>query len=193
MRNLIRLCTIACCLATLSGTAQAAESAAATPALREAQRDGQHDFDFNIGTWRSHIRRLKTPLSGSSEWVNLEGTVAVRKVWGGRAQLEEIEADGPDGHWEGATLFLYNPEAHQWAQAYVDSRDGMLGIPMIGQFKDGKGELIDQEIWHGRSILVRGTWSEIKPDSHRFEQAFSDDGGKTWETNFVATLARERA
>jgi hypothetical protein len=93
-----------------------AEPPTATPASSppNVPRDGQHDFDFNLGTWKTHIRRLLHPLSGSDEWVGLDGTVTVRKVWGGHAQLEEIEADRPTGHFEGLTLFLYNPEAHQW-------------------------------------------------------------------------------
>src|ERR1043165_5433742 len=79
-------------------------------------RDGQHDFDFNLGTWKTHIMRLEHPLTGSNSWVEMNGTVAVRKIWGGRAQLEEIEADGSSGHFEGLTVFLYNPKSHQWSQ-----------------------------------------------------------------------------
>jgi hypothetical protein len=184
----LRFCILACCLAA-GGTVQAAEPASTAPAVR----DGRHDFDFNLGNWRSHIRRMKNPLSGSSEWTDLEGTVAVRKVWDGRAQLEEIEADGPSGHWEAATFFLYNPEARQWSQNYVNGHDGMLRVPMIGEYRNGKVELFDQETYKGRSILLRATWSEIKPDSHRYEEAFSDDGGRTWETNIVATLTRQSA
>lgn len=81
-----------------------------------ASGDGSHDFDFNIGTWKTHITRLLHPLTGSKETMKLEGTVTVRKVWGGKAQLEEIEADGPKGQWEGLTLFLYNPKSHKWSQ-----------------------------------------------------------------------------
>ena len=153
-------------------------------------RDGQHDFDFNFGSWKTHILRLQNPLTGSKSWVEMNGTVVVRKVWNGRAQLEEIEADGANGHFEGMTLFLYNPASHQWSQDFASSRDGSLEVPLIGEFKDGRGELISQEQFKGRTILVRGVWSEIRADSHRFEQAFSDDGGKTWEPNFVATLTR---
>ena len=72
----------------------------------KTMRDGQRDFDFNVGTWRTHIKRLQHPLTGSTTWIELNGTVKVRKVWDGRAQLEEIEADGPQGHFEGLTLFL---------------------------------------------------------------------------------------
>ena len=175
--------------------AQSPQAAQATSGAGEAAvakyRDGQRDFDFNIGSWKTHIRRLLHPLTGSNTWVELNGTVVVRKVWGGRASLEEIEADGPTGHFEGTTLFLYNPQSHQWSQTFASSDDGTLGQPSIGEFKQGRGELFDQETFNGRTILVRGTWSDIKPNSHRFEQAFSDDGGKTWEPNFIANLTRE--
>jgi hypothetical protein len=158
----------------------------------KTMRDGHHDFDFNIGTWRTHIKRLQHPLTGSTTWVELNGTVKVRRVWDGRAQLEEIEADGPAGHFEGLTLFLYNPQSHQWSQNFANSTNGTLTLPTIGEFKNGRGELYDQESIDGRAILVRGVWSDIQPDSHRFEQSYSDDGGKTWEPNFVATLTRVR-
>jgi hypothetical protein len=132
------------------------------------------------------------PLSGSSNSIELNGTVTVRKVWDGRAQLEEIEADGPDGYWEGLTLFLYDPSAHQWSQTFVDSKSGVLTAGLIGSFKDGRGELYTQETVKGRSILIRGVWSDIKPDSHHFEESFSDDGGKTWAPAFIANLTREK-
>jgi hypothetical protein len=176
----------------LSAAAAVAQTPATSPTQVASPRDGAHDFDFNIGTWRTHIARLAHPLSGSSEWVKLEGTVTVRKVWDGRAQLEEIEAEGLTGHWEGLTVFLYNPVAHQWSQTFANSKNGTLGTPIVGEFKDGRGELFSQETFNDRIILTRGTWSEIKPDSHKFEQAFSGDGGKTWETNFIATLDREK-
>jgi hypothetical protein len=158
----------------------------------DSLRDGQHDFDFNVGTWHTHIRRLLHPLTGSTNWVELNGTVTVRKVWDGRGELEEIEADGPTGHFEGLTLFLYNPQAHQWSQTFASSSSGTLNVPSIGEFKNGRGEFFSQETFNDRAILVRGVWSDITPESHRYEQAFSDDGGKTWEPNFVATLTPVR-
>ncbi len=154
-------------------------------------RDGQHDFDFNIGIWNTHIKRLQHPLTGSNTWVELKGTVVVQKVWNGRAQLEEIEADGPAGHFEGLTLFLYNPQSHQWSQNFASSGGGTLSVPTVGEFKNGRGEFFDQEPFNGRTILVRVVWSNITPNSHQFEQSFSDDGGKTWESNFVATVTRK--
>jgi len=171
---------------------------AETPAVRvdtgtprASMRDGQHDFDFNLGTWKTHISRLQHPLSGSKAWVDLEGTVVVKKVWGGRAQLEEIEADGASGHFESLTLFLYNPGSQQWSISFASSSDGALSQPAIGEFKNGRGEFYDQESFNGRAILVRVVWSDITPNSHHFEQSFSEDGGRTWEPNFAATLTRE--
>ncbi|MFZ0504213.1 MAG: hypothetical protein WAM44_10910 [Chthoniobacterales bacterium] len=176
----------------LASDAVAQAAASPTSSASSGLRDGQHDFDFNLGTWKTHIRRLLHPLTGSNEWVDLDGTVNVRKIWDGRAQLEEIEADGATGHFEGLTLFLYNPQAHQWGQYFANSTAGVLNQPVIGEFKNGRGEFFDQETFNDRTIFVRMVWSDITPDSHRLEQSFSDDGGRTWEPNFVATLTRQK-
>jgi hypothetical protein len=169
-------------------TPQAASDQGSQPAAR----DGEHDFDFNVGVWHTHIRRVLDPLSGSANSVELNGTVTVRKIWDGRAQLEEIEADGPNGHWEGMTLFLYNPQSHQWSQSFIDSKVAVLNSPEIGAFHDGRGELFSQDTFHDKSILVRAVWSNIASDSHRFEESYSDDGGKTWASAFIAELTREK-
>jgi hypothetical protein len=173
---------------SLSFSADAAGEPAHGPDA--ADRDGRHDFDFNFGVWKTHIKRLVHPLSGSTDFIELNGTVTVRKVWEGRAQLEEIEVDGPKGHWEGLTLFLYNPAAHQWSQTFINSAMGTLSPPLVGSFKNGRGELYSQDTLDGRSILVRGVWSDITPTSHRYEEAYSDDGGRTWEAVFMANLTR---
>jgi hypothetical protein len=155
-------------------------------------RDGRHDFDFNVGVWRTHIKRILDPLSGSTRSIELNGTVTVRTIWEGRAELEEIEADGPNGHWEGLTLFLYNPDAHQWSQTFANSKSGVLTPPLIGAFKDGRGELYAKDSINDRAILLRAVWSDITPDSHHFEESYSDDGGKTWAAAFIATLTRDK-
>jgi hypothetical protein len=155
-----------------------------------AQRDGQHDFDFEIGTWKTHLTRLVHPLSGSTTWVTYEGISVVRKIWDGRANLVELEADGAAGHIEGLSLRLYNPESRQWSLNYANSKGGSLSVPTIGEFKNGRGEFYDQEEFSGRMILVRNVWSEITAESCRFEQAFSDDGGKNWEVNWIAIDTR---
>jgi len=154
-------------------------------------RDGQHDFDFHFGTWETHIKRLVHPLSSSTTWVELNGTVTVRKVWDGRANLEELDASNDTMHLQGLTLFLYNPVSHQWNQTFANINDGTLNEPpLTGEFKDGRGEFYCQDTFKGRSILVRFVWSDITPDSHHVEQSFSGDGGKTWEPNFIANLKR---
>jgi hypothetical protein len=156
-------------------------------AEKDAQHDGQHDFDFEIGTWKTHLKRLKNPLSHSTTWVEYEGTTIVRKVWNGRANLVELEVDGPAGHIEGLSLRLYNPESRQWSLNFSNSAGGTLSPPSIGEFKNGRGEFYSQETFGARTILVRFVISDITPRSCRFEQSFSDDGGKTWEANWIAT------
>jgi hypothetical protein len=155
-----------------------------------AERDGEHDFDFNIGVWKTHILMLDKPLTGSKTWKEFNGIVNIRKIWEGRAQVEEIEADGASGHFEGLTLFLYNPQSHQWSMNWANSDDGTLDQPSIGMFKDGRGEFFQQEAYNGRSVMVKMVWSDITPTSHHVEQSFSDDGGKTWEANFIGTLTQ---
>jgi hypothetical protein len=157
------------------------------------QRDGQHDFDFAFGAWKTHIKRFLDPLSGSNKSIELNGTKITRPIWGGRAHWEEIEADGPIGHWQGMTLLLYNPGAHQWSQSFINSKIGELTPPLVGAFKDGRGELFAQDTLNGRSILVRAVWSDIKPDSHHYEESYSTDGGKTWARAFSANLTRDKS
>ena len=153
-------------------------------------RDGQRDFDFHIGTWKTHLKRRLRPLTGSNVWVEYEGTTVVRKVWNGRANLVELVADGAAGHFEGLSLRLYNPESHQWSLNFSNSAVGTLSVPTIGEFKDGRGEFFNQETLNGRAILVRFVISDITSNSCRFEQSFSSDGGKTWEVNWIAIDTR---
>ena len=154
------------------------------------ERNGEHDFDFDIGTWKTHLTRLQRPLTGSTTWVDYEGTTVVRKVWNGRANLAELEADGPAGHLEVLSLRLYDPQGHQWSLNTASSKGGTISVPTIGEFKNGRGEFFDTEPINGRNVLVRNIWSDITPNSCRFEQSFSTDGGKTWEVNWVATDTR---
>jgi hypothetical protein len=165
--------------------------AAAAPS-RAAEHDGQHDFDFNFGTWKTHVSRLVHPLADSKTWTAYDGTSIVRKVWNGRASLFELDVRGPAGHIEGVGLRLYNPQSHQWNLNWTNSSVGMLDGAMIGEFKDGHGLFYSAENFEGRNILVRNGFSDITPESSRFEQAFSADGGKTWETNWIMTQTRPK-
>lgn len=170
-----------------------ASSQVAPNATQSAARDGRHDFDWDIGIWKTHQRRLLHPLMGSTTWVEYHGTDVVRRIWDG-ANEGLVEAQGPAGRLEIYTLRVYNPEAHQW-NIYFTNPAGVLGLPVVGEFKNGRGEFYDQETYNGRAILVRFAVSDITPDSCRFEQSFSADGGKTWEANFIAmeTLVKNEA
>jgi hypothetical protein len=161
------------------------EPPAATQTVAAA-RDGQHDFDFEIGTWKTHLKRLLHPLTGSTTWVEYDGTTTVRKVWNGRANLVELEVDGSAGHIEALSLRLYNPESHQWSLNFSNSAGGTMATPSVGEFKNGRGEFVDQETIGPRMILVKFVIVKSSPTSCHFEQSYSDDGGKSWELNWVA-------
>ncbi|MBX3280867.1 MAG: hypothetical protein KF756_00165 [Acidobacteria bacterium] len=167
---------------------QAADGSASSSAADK--RDGQKDFDFEIGTWKTHVKRLVSPLSGKNDWVEYNGTTVVRKVWSGKANLVELVMDGPAGHFEGLSLRLYNPSTRQWSLNFSNIKSGVLSLPTIGEFRNGRGEFYNQETLNGRSIFVRFIVIPESNDVCRFEQSFSDDGGKTWELNWIATDTR---
>lgn len=165
-------------------------AAAAAPA---ALRDGAHDFDFLIGDWKAHVRRLPDRLTGSNNWIEYDGISRHKKILDSNANFEEFEVDGhgKGQHIKAQTLRLYNPDSHQWSIYLVDVDKGVLGTPpVVGQFTDHRGEFYDQEDYKGRSILVRYMWFDISPQSARMEQSFSADGGKSWEVNWICELTR---
>jgi len=129
---------------------------------------------------------LRQALTDSTTRVEYNGTDVVRKIWDGTNE-GIVEADGPAGHLEIFTLRLYNPQAHQWNIYFAPRATGTLSPPVVGEFKNGRGEFYDQETYNDRTILVRFSVSDITPNSCHFEQAFSADGGKTWEVNFIVT------
>jgi hypothetical protein len=158
----------------------------ATAAAPAAPREGAHDFDFAFGTWKTRVRRLLHPLSGSSEWTEYEGTSIVRRIWNGRGNTVELDVSGAAGRIEGLSLRLYNPHSRQWSLNYASSASGMLGVPTVGAFENRRGEFYDQEPVDGRMVLVRNVITDDTPRSIRFEQAYSTDGGRTWEVNWIA-------
>jgi hypothetical protein len=164
------------------------------PALAQGAppRDGQHDFDFEIGSWHTRLSRLQNPLTGSTTWVEYTGTTVVRKVWDGRANLVELAVEGPGGRLEALSLRLYNPQSRQWSLNFANARSGTLGVPSVGEFRNGRGEFISHEDFNGRMVLVRFVITVVDPDTCRFEQAFSDDGGKSWEVNWIVVDTRVR-
>lgn len=153
--------------------------------------DGAHDMDFAIGRWRTDVTMIKDPFNRPNESVHMSGTKVARPVWGGKAVLEEIVADGPAGHWEALNLFLYDPVAHEWSQNYADSATGRMEGPAgVGSLRDGKLVFYWQDKVGGRTMLLRGTWKDFTPDSHTYEVARSIDGGSSWHTSFTAHVTR---
>ena len=157
------------------------------------QRDGPHDFDFVIGNWKAHVRRLPDRLNNSTTWVEYDGISNHKKLLDSNANFEEFDVTSTDKKLriKAQTLRLYNPTSHQWSIYLVDVDNGTLGLPpVVGQFTGNRGEFFDQEDFKGRAILVRYVWLNISPNSARMEQSFSPDGGKTWEVNWICELSR---
>lgn len=190
LRTYLILCGVVAVLQPFLGFGQSKSPASITnPRQTVKERDGQHDFDFNIGAWKIHISRRLRPLTGSAAWVEYDGVAIVRKLWNGRASVFELDARGDAGRIEGVGLRLYNPEARQWSLNWASSSDGVMTRPQIDEFKNGRGVFYGQEPFKDRAIFIRQSFSDITTKSSRFEQAFSDDGGKTWETNWIMTFA----
>jgi len=174
--------------------APAASTSKPSPALAQAsEHDGAHDFDFLIGDWKAHVRRLPDRLVGSTTWVEYDGISNHKKLLDSNANFEQFEVDSPKAHLhiKAQTLRMYNPESHQWSIYLVDLDNGTIELPpVIGQFTGNRGEFYNQQAWKGRAVLVRYLWLNISPKSARMEQSFSPDGGKTWETNWICELRR---
>lgn len=161
------------------------------PSRAQALHDARHDFDFQIGTWKSHVKRLLHPLIGSNAWTYYDGITIVLPVWKGRANLQELEADGPAGHIENLSLRLFNPATRQWSLNYASGKGGTINAPpTIGSFKNGRGMFYDRETINGKDVLVRNLITRPTPNVCRFEQAFSTDNGRTWEANWIAVDTR---
>ena len=156
----------------------------------ETENDARNDFDFLIGTWKVHHHMLKDRLKGSTEWLEFEGDTVDRKILNGIGNMDDNIIHMPTGPVHAMTLRLFNPELKEWSIYWATNRTGILDSPMIGGFKDGVGEFYAQEINHGQHVYSRFIWSKITASSCRWEQALSEDGGKTWETNWVMEFGR---
>jgi hypothetical protein len=155
-----------------------------------SENDGRDDFDFFIGRWEGHNRRLRERLKNCDEWEEFEGTSVCRKILGGIGNMDEVTFHRKTGYAEGFTLRLFDPQAQEWLIYWAASSGGKLELPMIGKFENGRGEFYAHEVFENRHVYSRFIWSEITETSCRWEQAFSIDGGKTWETNWIADFSR---
>ena len=152
--------------------------------------DGRNDFDFLIGTWKVHHRMLTQRLKGSTDWVEFEGDTVDRKILNGLGNMDENVIHMKNGRVHAISLRLFNPASKEWSIHWSTDRMGVLDIPMIGGFKDGLGEFYSQETHDGTHVYSRFIWSKITADSCQWEQALSEDGGKTWETNWIMEFKR---
>jgi hypothetical protein len=152
------------------------------------ERSGQRDFDWELGTWTTKVRVLRNALSGQApDWAEYQGTSVVRPLLEGRANFVELSVAGPAGKIEGGALRLYNPQARQWSVNYANLRDGLLTAPVYGGFDgSGRGLFYGQDMLDGRAILVRFVITQVSKSEARFEQAYSADGGASWEVNWMA-------
>ena len=156
----------------------------------QTENDGRSDFDFLIGTWKVHHRTLKKRLNGSTDWVEFEGDTVDRKILNGLGNLDENILHTKTGPVHAMTFRLFNPESKEWSIYWSTDQTGTLDVPVIGSFQDQRGEFYSQETFEGRHIYSRFIWSKITAGSCQWEQAFSEDGGKTWETNWIMEFER---
>jgi hypothetical protein len=161
-------------------------------ALSERPREGRADFDFLLGSWRVHNRRLKGRLRGSSDWEEFLGSCRVRSILSGSGNMDEFTIDAPSGRIEAVTVRLYNAMSQEWSIYWAASPGGgRFDVPMVGRFEGRRGEFYSQEVFEGRHIFNRFIWTVTSRDACQWEQAFSVDGGRTWETNWIMNFIRQ--
>jgi hypothetical protein len=184
-------------LAAALGAASAAHATQDPPDAKATAADlsGLHDFDFLQGEWRVHHRKLKDRLIGSHDWIEFDGTCSTRLLMGGFANVDDNVLDTPDGAYRGVGLRAYDAKTGEWTIWWLDSRmpHNPLDPPVSGRFRDGVGTFYSDDWLRGKPIRVRYTWSHITPRSAEWEQAFSPDGGKTWEVNWHMDFVRVSA
>ncbi|HEX4157934.1 MAG TPA: hypothetical protein VHY79_05620 [Rhizomicrobium sp.] len=167
---------------------------AAAPATGETSMTTDahvHDFDFLIGKWRVHHHRLKERLAGSTEWVEFEGTLDMRPTMDGQGNVDDTVIDLPSGAYRAMGIRGYDPKTQTWAIWWLDARNPhTIEPPVVGNFENGIGTFAGDDTFNGKPIKVRFVWSAITPTSAHWEQAFSPDGGKSWETNWVMDITR---
>jgi hypothetical protein len=153
-------------------------------------RTGVNDFDFFIGNWRVHHRRLKERLANSHEWIEFDGTSNAQKILGGLGNMDDNVLNLPGGAYRAVTFRTYDPAKKLWSIWWIDSRHpGPLDPPVIGRFENGVGTFYADDTFNRKPIRVRYLWTNLSA-TPRWEQAFSEDGGKTWETNWIMDFTR---
>lgn len=155
----------------------------------EQPGDGARDFDFWNGRWTVHNRRLRERLKGSTEWDEFTATCVAHPLPGGLGNEDEYRTDFAGG-FTGLSFRIFNRSTKQWAILWADSRGGTLDPPVVGSFQGDTGIFEGVDTFEGRPIRVRFIWSRVRTANPRWEQAFSADEGRTWETNWVMDMTR---
>ncbi|HSK87225.1 MAG TPA: hypothetical protein VK880_02645 [Anaerolineales bacterium] len=154
------------------------------------ENDGRNDFDFLLGTWKVHHRRLAERLKGCADWEEFDGDTIDRKILNGLGNMDENIIHRKTGSVHAISLRLFDPASKEWSIYWSTDLTGTLDVPMLGGFRDGRGEFYSQEVFEGRHIFCRFIWSKITASSAQWEQAFSIDGGRIWETNWIMEFER---
>jgi hypothetical protein len=155
------------------------------------EADGPTDFDFFVGEWTVEHKRLKARLAGCTDWDSFSGSCSMHKIMGGFGNIDDNIVELPAGPYRAATIRSFDPKARTWSIWWLDARaPGSLDVPVVGSFVDGVGTFLAHDTLNGQPIIVRFLWTIPAPDRPRWEQAFSPDGGKTWETNWVMNFTR---
>lgn len=157
-----------------------------------ADSSGVRDFDFLHGSWKVNNRMRKERLKDANEWWEFPATLEVKPILNGQGNVDQFKATIGGTYLEGVTLRLFHPKMKQWSLYWVDNLKMELQTPLVGGFKNGKGEFFADDVYEGKKVKVRFIWSDITRDSARWEQAYSTDGGKTWEVNWVMTFTRDK-
>jgi hypothetical protein len=192
----LRTMTIACALAAvacaLAPSASFANTSETAPPAASQGRSGLQDFDFLVGEWRVHHRRIQ---ADTLKWVEFDGTCSTDKIMDGAANMEEHVLNAPNGQYRAIGLRSYDPKTALWSIRWLDSRYPSLALdpPVRGRFETGVGKFYSQYQQDGKPMRGRLMWSHITPTSARWEQAASDDGGKTWKTNWIMEFERVAA
>jgi hypothetical protein len=187
----------------------AAAALSAVPAAAHAADDllpdRPHDFDFLVGSWRVRHRRLRERLAGSTEWQEFDGTSRLWLIMGGFGTFDDNVINLPAGTFAGmqgqglhggtyraATLRGYDPKEKLWSIWWLDARtpQGPLDPPVRGRFVNGVGTFMTDDTFNGKPVKVRFIWSQTTTPTPKWEQAFSPNGGKTWETNWEMWFTR---
>jgi hypothetical protein len=169
-----------------------ASADAPPPAPTTLNLSGLHDFDFLVGDWHVRHFRLKERLAGSHEWVAFDGTCTLRLTMGGWGNVDDNVLNVPGGAYRAMSIRAYDAKTGLWAIWWLDGRNphGDVGPPVKGRFQNGVGTFYADDTLRGKPICVRYTWSQTTPNSAHWEQAFSPDGGNTWETNWTTDFIR---